>query len=81
MRTIPRSRHNPQFNSQELAKTLARCLFTDPAIGVVRHAQAGYPKARAAAEGNGPLTDESINVPLWWTPRATFGPEGAGGSD
>jgi urocanate hydratase len=28
---------------------IARCLFTDPAIGVVRHADAGYDEARGAA--------------------------------
>ncbi len=67
--------------SPEAALRLEACLTTDSGIGVVRHAQAGYPKAREAADGNGPLTDESINVPLWWTPRATFGPEDAGGSD
>jgi urocanate hydratase len=67
--------------SPEAALRLEACLTTDSGIGVVRHAQAGYPKAREAAAGNGPLTDESINVPLWWTPRATFGPEDAGGSD
>ena len=67
--------------TEEADMRLEACLTTDSGIGVVRHAQAGYPEAREAANGNGPLTDESINVPLWWTPRATFGPEGAGGSD
>jgi urocanate hydratase len=28
---------------------ISRCLFTDPAIGVIRHADAGYEEARAAA--------------------------------
>ncbi|MEA3231914.1 MAG: hypothetical protein U9Q05_09195 [Thermodesulfobacteriota bacterium] len=28
------------------------------------------------AEGHGKLTSESIKVPLWWSPVATFGPEG-----
>jgi len=28
------------------------------------------------AVGKGPLTDESIQIPLWWSPKATFGPEG-----
>ena len=45
-------------------------------IGVVRHAQAGYETARRTAEGKGPLTKDSIKVPLWWSPVATFGPEG-----
>jgi urocanate hydratase len=66
--------------SAEAALRLEACLTTDSGIGVVRHAQAGYPKARDAAAGDGPLTDESINVPLWWTPTATFGPEDTGGS-
>ncbi len=32
---------------------IARCLFTDPAIGVVRHADAGYDEAKAAASRAG----------------------------
>jgi hypothetical protein len=37
----------------------------------------GSPKeiARQVCEGQGPLTDERIKVPLWWSPEATFGPE------
>ena len=42
---------------------------------MVRHAQAGYPTAKAVAEGRGPLTKEAIKVPLWWSPKATFGPQ------
>jgi urocanate hydratase len=48
---------------------------------VIRHAQAGYEQARAAAEGRGPLTEESIKVPLWWSPTATFGPADGDGRD
>ncbi|MDX2452692.1 urocanate hydratase [Desulfosarcina sp.] len=55
---------------------LEACMTTDSGIGVVRHAQAGYETARAVAVGKGPLTDESIQIPLWWSPKATFGPEG-----
>ena len=55
---------------------LEACMTTDSGIGVVRHAQAGYETARKVAEGKGPLTTESIKVPLWWSPTATFGPEG-----
>jgi len=51
-------------------------MTTDSGIGVVRHAQAGYETARDVAEGKGKLTDESIKIPLWWSPKATFGPEG-----
>lgn len=50
-------------------------MTTDSGIGVVRHAQAGYDTARAVADGKGRLTKESIRVPLWWSPQATFGPE------
>lgn len=35
--------------SDSAAERIARCLFTDPAIGVVRHADAGYEQARSAA--------------------------------
>jgi urocanate hydratase len=67
--------------SEEADLRLDACLTTDSGIGVVRHAQAGYPEAREAADGNGPLTTDTINVPLWWTPTATFGPEEMGGSE
>jgi len=33
--------------SESAAERIARCLFADPAIGVVRHADAGYPIARS----------------------------------
>ena len=42
--------------SEEADLRLDACLTTDSGIGVVRHAQAGYPEAREAADGNGPLT-------------------------
>ena len=45
----------------------------DSGIGVVRHAQAGYERAREVAQTVGP--DEGLSVPLWWTREATFGPE------
>jgi urocanate hydratase len=61
--------------SEEADLRLEACLTTDSGIGVVRHAQAGYEMARRVAEGKGPLTPESIKVPLWWTPKATFGPQ------
>ena len=64
--------------SEEADLRLDACMTTDSGIGIVRHAQAGYEEARAAARGEGPLTDEAIQVPLWWSPRATFGPEGSG---
>jgi urocanate hydratase len=62
--------------TEEADLRLDACLTTDSGIGVIRHAQAGYPAARATAEGRGPLTRDSIDVPLWWSPTATFGPEG-----
>ncbi len=54
---------------------LSVCMTVDSGIGVVRHAQAGYETAKTVAEGRGNLTGESIKVPLWWTPKATFGPQ------
>jgi urocanate hydratase len=60
--------------TEEADLRLEACLTTDSGIGVVRHAQAGYEPAREAAGGRGPLTTDSIKVPLWWTPKATFGP-------
>jgi len=55
---------------------LEACMTTDSGIGVVRHAQAGYETAREVAEGRGKLTKDRIKIPLWWSPKATFGPEG-----
>ena len=65
--------------SEEADLRLEACLATDSGIGVIRHAQAGYEMARQVAEGKGPLTQDSIKVPLWWTPTATFGPEAGAG--
>jgi urocanate hydratase len=62
--------------SEEADFRLEACMTTDSGIGVVRHAQAGYETARAVAEGRGKLTRDKIQVPLWWSPNATFGPEG-----
>ncbi len=62
--------------TEEADLRLEACMTTDSGIGVVRHAQAGYEVARETAQGRGRLTDESIHVPLWWSPKATFGPEG-----
>ncbi|MGM0652661.1 MAG: urocanate hydratase, partial [Bacillota bacterium] len=61
--------------TEEADLRLSACMTVDSGIGVVRHAQAGYQSAREVAEGKGKLTGESIKVPLWWTPRATFGPQ------
>jgi len=52
------------------------CLTVDSGIGVIRHAQAGYETAKDVANGKGKWTTDSIKVPLWWTPTATFGPGG-----
>ena len=60
--------------SEEADLRLEASLTTDAGIGIVRHAQAGYPTARKVAEGTGPLTNETIKVPLWWSSKATFGP-------
>lgn len=61
--------------SEEADLRLEASMTTDSGIGVVRHAQAGYEMARQAAAGKGPLTDEAIKIPLWWSPQATFGPD------
>jgi urocanate hydratase len=66
--------------SEEADLRLDACMATDSGIGVVRHAQAGYEPAREVCAGRGPLTTDTIKVPLWWSPTATFGPEG-GASD
>ncbi len=47
--------------SEEADLRLEACLTTDSGIGVVRHAQAGYPLARTVADGRGPLTDETAS--------------------
>jgi len=59
--------------SLEADVRLAACLTTDSGIGVVRHAQAGYDIARKAAAER--FAKDGVQVPLWWTPTATFGPD------
>lgn len=61
--------------TDEAAFRLKACLTVDSGIGVVRHAQAGYDRAREVAENVGP--GEGLSVPLWWTREATFGPDDA----
>ncbi|CEG28726.1 urocanate hydratase [Bacillus sp. B-jedd] len=61
--------------TDEADMRLEICMTVDSGIGVVRHAQAGYESAKEVANGNGKLTKESIKIPLWWTPTATFGPD------
>jgi len=39
--------------SDPAADRISRCLYADPAIGVVRHADAGYPIARETARRAG----------------------------
>jgi urocanate hydratase len=39
--------------TDEMAERLERVLTTDPGTGVMRHLDAGYPEARAAAEAHG----------------------------
>lgn len=60
--------------SAEADVRLAACLTTDSGIGVVRHAQAGYDIARDTAAER--FAKDGVQVPLWWTPTATFGPDG-----
>lgn len=48
IRTIPRSRHNPQFNADALAEGLVRrgiCYEAMPALGGLRHARKDSPNA------------------------------------
>ncbi len=52
---------------------LKAALTVDSGIGVVRHAQAGYDRAREVANTVGPK--EGLSIPLWWTRQATFGPD------
>lgn len=61
--------------SDEATFRLTAALTVDSGIGVVRHAQAGYDRAREVAQTVGP--GEGLTVPLWWTREATFGPEDA----
>jgi urocanate hydratase len=58
--------------SSESDLRLEAALTVDSGIGVVRHAQAGYERAREVADQVGP--GEGMQVPLWWAPDATFGP-------
>mgnify|MGYP001148218608 FL=1 len=44
--------------TQEAARRLERVLTTDPGMGILRHADAGYPEALAAAERHG------IRIPM-----------------
>jgi urocanate hydratase len=67
--------------SEEARLRLDASMTTDSGIGVVRHAQAGYPVARQVADGDGPLSSERIDVPLWWSPQATFGPYNPAGAE
>ncbi len=60
----------------ESAMRIEAAMTTDSGIGIVRYAQSGYGTARQVAQGKGPLTSDSIKVPLWWSEIATFGPEG-----
>ena len=60
--------------TEESELRIGSAMTTDVGIGIVRYAQSGYEIARAVSEGKGPLTDDAIRVPLWWTPEATFGP-------
>ena len=58
--------------SREADEKLQRVLTCDPGLGVVRHADAGYPEAIDAARAGG------IDMPMWSTQTAASG--GAGGS-
>ena len=62
--------------TDEAAMRLDVALTVDSGIGIVRHAQAGYEVAKDVANGKGKYTNETIKIPLWWSPKATFGPRG-----
>jgi len=62
--------------TDEAAMRLDVALTVDSGIGIVRHAQAGYEVAKDVANGKGKYTNENIKIPLWWSPKATFGPRG-----
>jgi urocanate hydratase len=52
--------------TDEAGERIGRCLFTDPAIGVMRYADAGYPEAiaaRQAAELRMPMTEDGDTTP------------------
>lgn len=66
--------------SPDSAVMLDVSMTVDSGIGVVRHAQAGYELAREVVKGNGPLTDDSIQIPLLWSREATFGPDASAGA-
>ncbi|MCH4890179.1 urocanate hydratase [Acidaminobacter sp. JC074] len=61
--------------SEEAELRLEAYMNADVGLGVVRHAHAGYEKAVEVISGDGPLTNDSIKIPLWWTREATYGPE------
>jgi urocanate hydratase len=44
--------------SERAERCLGRVLTTDPAMGVLRHADAGYPEALAFSDENGPRVPE-----------------------
>ncbi len=67
--------------TEQAAYRLKAALTVDSGIGVVRHAQSGYARAKQVADTVGP--SQGLSIPLWWTPTATFGPDGdaSGGDD
>lgn len=61
--------------TEEASLRLEAYLNADVGLGVVRHAQAGYETAKNVVSGKGSLTNDSIEIPLWWSKEATYGPE------
>jgi urocanate hydratase len=59
--------------TEKSAARLAASMTTDSGIGVVRHAQAGYDIARKCASER--FESNHVQVPLWWSSKATFGPD------
>ena len=60
--------------TEESELRIGSAMTTDVGIGIIRYAQSGYEIAKEVSQGKGPLTNDAIRVPLWWTPKATFGP-------
>lgn len=58
--------------SDEADLRLSAAMTTDVGIGIVRYAQSGYETARKVIEGEGDLSKDKIEVPLWWSPEVTF---------
>ncbi len=55
------------------ARRLQRVLTSDPGMGIVRHADAGYPEAIQAGESQGRPNSNAWGVLAWCAPAEFFG--------